>query len=206
MPAYVVWLVVKGTWRAMKSDGDLCLRSRPLTGDCARLARMKSAMHTPPIRYSRRISVAGIVVSLSLLPAAHANAQARNAAIGAGSQRCSVWVQSRSGSGLTQASITSWVQGFLVGHAAGETRELMAPEIADRVTKGTLPPDIRESDPQQQLLAIQRQKFGTSSGWVFDPPDASAIQTWLNQYCREHPLNTVWVASNQLLTEVSPPR
>ena len=157
---------------------------------------------------SRRVSVAGAAIGLLLLPAARAHSQARNQAtyIGAGTQRCSAWMQARRGSGLTVASITSWVQGFLVGHAAGETKEIMALDIADRITNGTLPADILDSDPQQRLLAIQRQKFGTSSGWVFDPPDSSAIQAWLTKYCQGHPVDSMWEASNQLLVEVSPPR
>jgi hypothetical protein len=126
--------------------------------------------------------------------------------VGAGSQSCGQWLQAHSGDrtedAVRRSMIVSWVQGFLVGHASGVSNVKMAPEIARRIGSGELPPNILDSDPQRKLLTMYQAKFGTLSGWVFDPPDLHAIEAWLDKYCREHPLDNVRGGSDKLAAEL----
>ncbi len=128
--------------------------------------------------------------------------------VGAGSQLCDQYLQARQGKSPENATrrsmIVSWVQGYLVGSAQMITGERIAPEIADRITRGELPPDLDLvfSDPQGRLLAMLQAKFGTRSGWVFDPPDAKKIEAWLANYCRDHPANRISQAAETLATEL----
>ncbi len=128
--------------------------------------------------------------------------------VGAGSQKCREYLQARRGKStgdtVRESMIVSWVQGYLVGRAEGVTGERIAPEIADRIVRGELPPDLDVvfSDPKGRLLTILQAKFGTRSGWIFDPPDPKSIEVWLVKYCRDHPSNRVSKASDALAAEI----
>ena len=150
----------------------------------------------------RRLVFSGCVLVLVGVGVSAVGAQIH---VGAGSQSCGQWLEARrrkkTGDLVRRSTIISWVQGYLVGTAEGVTGEKIAPEIADRIAQGELPPDLDGvfSDPQGRLLAILQAKFGTRSGWVFDPPDSDAIQVWLDKYCREHPLDSVSRATTVLV-------
>ena len=131
--------------------------------------------------------------------------------VGAGSQSCGQWVEARrgdsTGDSLRSAMMTSWVQGYLIGYAIAVRNEFAISEISERIEQGELSADLDRvfADPHGRLLAILQAKFGTRSGWPYDPPDADAIQVWLDAYCREHPLEDVFQASVTLLDEIDKP-
>lgn len=135
--------------------------------------------------------------------AAGASGQVR---VGAGAQSCGQWVESRRPSTnddvLRRMMILSWVQGYVFGHAESTTACETAADVADRIVRGDLPPDVDRALAAPELLKDFQTKFGTVSGLVFDPPDGDAIQVWLDDYCRTRPLDSISKASGVLLEEL----
>lgn len=171
-------------------------------------ARSNKALNSMRAGATRRIGAArqaAVTGCISTLLAISATAQIP---VGAGSQFCEQYLQScqkKSPENTTRRSmIVSWVQGYLIGSAETITRERIVPEIADRIARGELPPDLDLvlSDPQGRLLTTLQAKFGTHSGWVFDPPDAKTIEARLADYCRDHPSNRISEAAATFATEL----
>jgi len=105
--------------------------------------------------------------------------------MGPGAESCGRWLTAHDATEsnvtvIQRAMLLSWVQGFV----AGEDMALTL--IADQ--------------PPQTTIAALQARFGTQSGWVFDPPDAEAMKHWITKFCREHPLDTVLTASTALVT------
>jgi hypothetical protein len=98
--------------------------------------------------------------------------------------------------------IVSWVQGYVVGCAQRLTEERAASEIADRIRRGDLPPDLDRVLSDPRVLAILQAKFGTRSGWVFDPPEPKAVEAWLTNYCEHHPSGRISEAAAALANEL----
>jgi hypothetical protein len=127
--------------------------------------------------------------------------------IGGGSQSCGQWLEARRGKStnayvVLEQMIISWVQGYLIGIAHGISSERMIPYLAERIARYEVPSDIIDSDSKSKLLKIQQERFGTNSGWVFDPPDFGSMTGWLDKHCREHPLDSVINAENSLSDEL----
>jgi hypothetical protein len=131
-----------------------------------------------------------------VVSSAMAHAQTPLVHVGAGGKSCGEWVTVREHSPRTDIDVlgslamTSWVQGFLVGSLSMAT--LLA--VADT------PADAALSPPA--LLAKRQAAFRTVSGWLFDPPDADAVQVWMDQYCRAHALATITDAATALSQEI----
>jgi hypothetical protein len=90
---------------------------------------------------------------------------------------------------LGSLALISWVQGFLVGSASTAT------------VLPTTPADGAPPSPNKLLVARQTA-WVTVSGWLYDPPDAPAIQVWLDQHCPAHALETIADAAFALSEEI----
>jgi len=88
--------------------------------------------------------------------------------------------------------MTSWVQGYVYGSA-----EMMTTLV------GGFPEQDLSRPEAVTALAERQARFGTASGFVFDPPDADALQGWLDTYCRDHPLEQIIQASLALVAELA---
>ena len=77
----------------------------------------------------------------------------------------------------------SWVQGFVIGWAEGFT---VGTGGAAGITGN----------------AEVRNRFGTDTGLLFDPPDPDAIAVWLDDYCRTHALDAMVHAARALVVEL----
>jgi hypothetical protein len=98
--------------------------------------------------------------------------------------------------------IVSWVQGYVVGCAQRLTEERAASEIAARIQHGDLPPDLDLALSDPRLLAMLQAKFGTRSGWVFDPPEPKEVEAWRTNYCEHHPSSRISEAASALVNEL----
>jgi len=115
--------------------------------------------------------------------------------VGAGGQSCGQWlsVQELGSTATTndivkEAMLVSWVQGFVVGAAQSFT-------IAESVSK------VPELNKVPSLAASQA-RYGTVSGWVYDPPDSAATTHWITKYCKENPLEPISEAAMALVAEL----
>jgi hypothetical protein len=134
---------------------------------------------------------------------AHARAQVP---VGAGSQLGQDYLRAREGKStentIRDSMIVSWVQGYVVGCAERLTEARAASEIANRIQRGDLPPDLDRVLSDPRTLAILQAKFGTRSGWVFDPPEPKAVEAWLTNYCEHHPSSRISEAAAALVNEL----
>lgn len=137
----------------------------------------------------RRITLC--VCVLVLLTTGASAQQGPGVAVGSGAQTCREWTAARQKTAvanlITEGSITSWVQGFLVGVSA-----LSATAVA---------PPAAALSPQAEL-AMGQSLFGTKSGWVFDPPDPDVLRQWLDNHCRKRPLTRIFDAAHTLAGEL----
>jgi hypothetical protein len=126
--------------------------------------------------------------------------------VGAGSQMGQDYLAARDGKSaentIRRSVIVSWVQGYIVAYAQRITEEPAASEIADRIQHGDLPADVEHVLSDQRVLRILQAKFGTVSGWVFDPPDGKAVEGWLTKYCEKHPRDRISEAAATLASEL----
>jgi hypothetical protein len=126
--------------------------------------------------------------------------------VGAGSQLGQNYLSTRDGKStentIRRSMIISWVQGYVVAYAQQITEQPAAAEIADRIRRGELPPDLEHVLSDPRVLAMLQVKFGTLSGWIFDPPDGKTIESWLTQYCEQHPWNRISEAAAALASEL----
>lgn len=106
---------------------------------------------------------------------------------GAGGHSCGEWTVAYEGHGdipaLKKAMMTSWVQGFVIGAA----------QMIGVVLSGS---------EKALTLADSQKKFGTVSGWAFDPPDGDAIEQWVVKHCRDNPLERLAESALALVAEV----
>jgi hypothetical protein len=148
---------------------------------------------------------AKIATAACVLALLHAHTDAQ-IPVGAGSQWAQDYLRAREGRStedtLRRSMIVSWVQGYVVGCALRITAEPAASEIADHIARGELPPDVDRVWSNPRVLAILQAKFGTRSGWVFDPPEAKAIETWLANYCEHHRSTRISEAAAVLANEL----
>jgi hypothetical protein len=142
----------------------------------------------------RAATIALVLVLGSLAVISGADAQGGNIVVGAGTQKCVQWTATdKTQSSRTrdvadeakEAMIKSWFQGYLVGEAVGIARGAQAAGGLDNATL--------------------RARFGTRSGWAFDPPNADIITDWLRTFCREKPLANIADAADALISELLPP-
>lgn len=171
----------------------------------ARSSLDSDAMHYSNAKKLRNLLRVVIIGCVLLLSQMRAYAQVP---VGAGSQLGEDFLRARAGKTtndtIGRSMIVSWVQGYVVGCARSMTDEPQAAEIANRIKRGELPPDLDRvlSDPNGQLLALFQKKFGTVSGWVFDPPDGKTVETWLTSYCQHHPASRINDAAATLTNEL----
>jgi hypothetical protein len=146
--------------------------------------------------------IANLFLFLLLGLTPRAEAQVPSIATGAGSQSCGALVEALRGSStrnsLGQAAMLSWVQGYLLGFGMAVRMEQKLALIG----RGELPASVIDADPQGLALAALQKQFGTSSGFVFDPPDGAATTLWIENYCKEHPLKSVFDAADALVVEL----
>lgn len=125
---------------------------------------------------------------LFVLMATNTYTQQQTVHIGAGAQSCGEWLSAVTASPQTEVQrlkdnmMLSWVQGYVVG-------------AADAMTM------LISKDPALKLSESQA-RYGTVSGWVFDPPDAEAMKHWITKYCREQPLERLTAAGLALVSEL----
>jgi hypothetical protein len=126
--------------------------------------------------------------ALRLTQRRHAAQTPPTVSLGAGGRSCGEWVtvatrlRPTASDSLKANLLLSWVQGFVVGSAEQLTTLI--------------------SGPTQPELKTLQKRYGTVSGWVFDPPDAEAIKRWVTKYCRENPLDLVSTAASGLIAEL----
>jgi hypothetical protein len=108
--------------------------------------------------------------------------------VGAGGRSCGEWVSVQTKATpddadfLKKNMLLSWVQGYVVGSAEAFTTLLAG-------------------NPFPSLATLQA-RYGTVSGWVFDPPDAEATRLWVTNFCRQNPLDHVSNAALGLVGEL----
>ena len=110
--------------------------------------------------------------------------------VGAGARSCGgEWLTlhdkgAGSGTDVTKvAMMLSWVQGYVIGSAEQMTLWLS--------------PTKKWDD-----LKTRQARYGTISGWVFDPPDADAMKHWVTKFCRDNPLEPISTAGAALVAEL----
>ena len=149
----------------------------------------------------RRFVFPAILFALSAV-----GASAQKLHVGAGTQSCGQWVEARhdrvKNSELRNAMMLSWVQGFLVGSARGAADEKLAMELAPKLVANDLDAYKTLALSDEKYIEMRQKKFGTVSGWTFDPPDSDAVQVWMDKYCSANPLDSVQLAAFKLEAEL----
>lgn len=122
--------------------------------------------------------------------------------LGIGGQSCGRWNESRAGrdaaSEIVVPMATAWTQGFVSA--------MVANEAVITIIRDGGSPDARDSRDQHcaryptdvlcGFLASSR-RFGSA-------PDAAALQSWLDNYCRSNPLQSINRAALALTSELAP--
>lgn len=153
-----------------------------------------------------------IVVVFGALTVSSIGAQVN---VGAGTEICGQWSESRTGNAnkdiVTRYMMLSWVQGYLMGYAHGGAREKLKEklvnEAAEQVAQGNLSSSqlnekIEVLTSDDSLHARLKRQYGTQSGFLFDVPEAKAIEDWLGKYCQEHPTDPIVQAAVNLRDEL----
>jgi hypothetical protein len=134
-----------------------------------------------------------LVLILLSISTTVAHGQTPRVPVGAGSQSCGQWVTARGAIPQTETdtlgslAVISWVQGFLAGSASSAT---------------VLPTPADGAPSPNKLLVARQTAWRTVSGWLYDPPDAPAIQVWLDQHCPDHALEPIADAAFALSEEL----
>lgn len=131
------------------------------------------------------MKAAALCVGFLLLSSRLGSAQQPTVHVGAGASSCGEWVavvdNNQESNILKHAMFVSWVQGYLYGAAVAMTQQ---------------------ADGFNSDFEASRARFGTDSGMVYDPPDADAVTYWITNFCRQHALDRITVASVALFTEI----